>query len=260
MNRKIFKLGFALFTIVFIVVNISAQKFDGQYLKTSFDKISSEKEIDVVISTIKSDLVDYYPQEITAALKSSYPEIPADKTIRVPPYVNKNRITEGEDFIRVKKIADNLLKYMWLENRVKLIYFNSEVPVTGFSYPYALIVSNAAEQILTDEELESLFAHEIMHLIVQDIYKPAVEGNNFKLRRAVELFCDAGAISILEAKGKNSQNLISALEKMQEVVERVNGDKDGGMEHPTIKQRKQLYNQLTNKFTLALSKAIKKSS
>jgi hypothetical protein len=254
-------INFSRFILIVLLAagftNAAFAQYSPENLKKSLLELESGKEIDVAVQMVKLDLVDYFPAEITASLKASYPALPEDRTIRVLPYVRENLITSGEDFNRAKAVADKLLRFMSLQNRVRFIFFNSEVPVTAFTYPFALTVSNTAAELLTDDELEAVMAHEIMHLIAYPIFKEAVESNNLKQQRIVELFCDGGSMAVMQTKGKDPELLISGLEKMQKRLELVNNDKEDGIKHPTLKQRRQFQKKLTEKFTAALSKAIK---
>ena len=244
-----------ILVVIFLNIAVFAQ-FDEAKISKSLDNLKKSNEIEVAVQMIKMDLTDYYPGEITALIKNSYPALPEDRTIRVLPYIREHQITEGKSYERVKQVADKLLRFMSLQERVRLIYFDSEVPVTAFSYPFALIVSNAAAELLSDEELEAVMAHEICHLIIYGNFKAAVDSNDFKQLRTIELFCDAGAIAIIEAKGKDPEKLISGLEKMQEMLVRVNNDTEDGLKHPTLKQRRKFFKELTQKFTVATSRAI----
>lgn len=234
-----------------------AQQYSQDNLKSSLLDLNRSSEVDVAASMIKMQLPDYYPAEITAALKGSYPAVPEDRTIRVLPYVRENMITSGKDFDRAKAVADRLLKFLALQNRVRFIYFNSEVPVAAFSYPFALQISNAAAALLTDDELEAVIAHELMHLITHHNFKEAVESKNLKQQRAIELFCDGGAMAVLETMGKDPNNLIVGLDKMQEMITRLSNESESGIHHPTIKTRKQFLKKLTEKFAVAMNRAIK---
>lgn len=236
--------------------NVFSQ-YNADKFRSVLTRVDQISEQEAVLLLIKQDVPDYYPAEITSVFKKSYPAIPEDKTIRVLPFVRENMIEDGEDYQRVKKIALNLLKYMDLQNRIRLIYFNSDVPVTGFTYPFALIISNAAAGVLSDDELESVLAHEIAHLIVYANFKEAVDNNNLKQLRTIELFCDAAAIAIIKTKGKDPGNLITGLDKMQKLLERVNNDPDGGTFHPTMKQRRKFFGILNQKFDSAMSRAAK---
>lgn len=255
MNNLV-KISLAILLSAVLNITVFAQ-FDGQSISRSLETLKNNNEVEVAVQVMKSNLTDYYPSEITASIKSAYPAVPEDKTIRVLPYVREHQITEGKEFERVKTVAGKLLKFMNLQDRVRVIYFDSEVPVTAFTYPFALCVSSAAANLLTDEELDAEMSHEIMHLIFYPNFKAAIENNNLKELRAIELLCDGGAISILEARGRNSENLISGLEKMQSLLQKVNNDADDGLKHPTLKQRRSFYKQLTQRFNLATNRAAK---
>lgn len=245
-----------------ILIALLALTVAGQYTYKSISdqltKLDQTDEAEVALSIIKNDLPDYFPSEVTAALKKSYPAVPSDKTIRVIPFVRENMIESGEDFDRVKKISDNLLRFMDLRQRIRFIYFKSDIPVTGFTYPFALFISDSAAKILTDDEIEGAIAHEIIHLIVYENFKEAVESNDFKRQRTIELFCDGAAISIIQAKGKNPINVLTGLKKMEKLLQKVDKNAVQGVHHPTIKYREKFYNRLIEKITLAKAQALKK--
>lgn len=246
-----------LISIFFFFNQTAAAQFESVKFNEALNSLPDSKESDVALKMIVSNLTNYYPAEITATIRMSYPQLPEDKTIKVMPFVREHMIATGKDYDRVKLIAGKLLKFMNLQDRIRVIYFESEVPVTAFTYPFALCVSSAAATLLNDEELEAVLSHEIMHLIVYPNFKSAIENNNLKELRAIELFCDGGAISILEARGRNSENLISGLEKMQSLLEKVNNDAEDGLKHPTLKQRRSFHKQLTQRFNLAMNRAAK---
>lgn len=243
---------------ILLSTGIVFAQYSKKEITNSLKSLNENSEIDTVIKLIKGNSPDYYPSEITAALIFSLPPEPSqNKIIKVLPYVREHLITKGNDLDRVTAIADKLLKFMWLKDRISVVYFDSEVPVLGFNNPNAIIISNAAESLLTDKELEAIIAHEICHLIVYENFKQAVEKKNLPQMRTLELFCDAAATAIIEGKGGDSNNLISGLEKMQALIEKVTGDTDGGLDHPLLRQRKQLVKTLKANFNSALSKAIK---
>lgn len=249
---------FSKFVLLMVLGMMGGINTVAQYNQQTLDKYLTSGQSDEVSNSllmIKSELTNFYPSEITALVKNSYPQLPEDKTIRVLPYVREHMISEGKSYDRVKRVAGNLLKFMSLQERVRVIYFDSEIPVTAFTYPFALVVSSAAEQVLSDDELEALCAHEIMHLVAYQNFKLAVEKKDYKQMRMIELFCDAGAISILDAKGKDPSTLNSGLEKMQSLLARVDNAGDTGLEHPTMKQRRRFYKELIGKIYLATNRA-----
>jgi hypothetical protein len=242
---------------ILLSTNVLFAQYSKKEIENSLKSLNENSEIEVVVKLIKGSIPDYYPSEIAASLILSLPAPSENKTIKVLPYVRDHIITKGKDLDRIAAIADKLLKFMWLKDRVSIVYFNSEVPVLGFNNPNAIIVSNAAESLLTDKEIEAIMAHEICHLIIYENFKQAVEKKNLQQLRTLELFCDAAAVSIIEAKGGDSSRLISGLEKMQSLIEKVTGDTDGGLTHPLLRQRKKLVETLKANFNSALSRAMK---
>lgn len=194
-----------------------------------------------------------YAGEITANLKRSYPAESADK-IRLLPEMRSNLVTKGDDLDRLNSALMPLLKFCWLERKVALILFRSEVPVVALSYPNALIVSTRALSLLNNDELEAVAAHEICHLIGHEYFRNAADRNDRRALRLIELFCDAGAASIISAKGKDPARLISGYYKMQAVLELELGEDGRKGTHPTIEARKRLNSELSRRFNVLASK------
>ncbi len=218
-----------------IETEVAAKNFSTVEIENALLNLERNSESGVVeeLFTNSSDV-------ITAALRRSYPAAQPNAPIRVYPYMRENLKLGGKDYDRVKAVSDDLLKFMNLEGRIKLIYFKGEIPITAFINPNVIAVSTRAAELLNDAELQAVIAHEICHLIIFDNFKQAVDTKNFKQLRALELFCDAGAAHIVIAKGGNASSLITGLEKMLDELVRSGTGTDDGTEHPTMRQRKKL--------------------
>jgi hypothetical protein len=219
----------------FVERETAAKNFLPAAVEAGLLKLDERSESGIVeeLFTNSSDV-------ITAALRSSYPAAQPNAPIRVFPYMRENLKLQGKDYDRVKTISADLLKFMNLESRIKLIYFTSEIPITAFINPNVIAVSTRAAELMNDAELQAVMAHEVCHLIIFESFKRAADSKNFKQLRALELFCDAGAAHIITAKGGNANDLIKGLEKMLGDLIATGNGTDDGIEHPTMRQRKKL--------------------
>jgi hypothetical protein len=231
----------------FSYANLLGQAIDKQQK----DKIDEGK---AALELIAAGNETIYAGEVTANLKRSYQSIEAANIIRLLPEMRSNLITRGEDFDRLNAALMPLLKFCWLEKRVALILFKSEVPVIVLSYPNALIVSTRAMSLLNNAELEAVAAHEICHLIGHNYFREASDKNDKRALRLIELFCDAGAAAIISAKGKDPSKLISGYYKMEAVLELEFGEDGRKGKHPTIETRKRLNDELCRRFNPVAAK------
>jgi hypothetical protein len=191
---------------------------------------------------------------VVLELKRNWPAYPAGSPIMVPADVRPRLMLEGKENDRLQSVVKPLLAYAGLVNRVRLLVFRSEVPITMFVHPNALLVSTRALVLLDDKELEAECAHEVVHLIPQQLYRAAVDAGDYRTQRLVELFCDAGAAALIFGRGGDPRKLISGHDKMASVLE-VEFQDHQGKKHPALKQRKQLNEALLKEFTSATTAA-----
>src|SRR5205807_2685364 len=135
------------------------------------------------------------------------------------------------------------------------LLFRSEMPVTLFVNPSALIISTRAMELLDDEEIEALSAHELVHPIAQPVFRKAVDERDQRVMRLVELFCDAGGAALISSKGGNPRKLYSGLSKLNQVMELEFQEYQRGTDHPTLKARKQLNDALVGAFGQTVKEA-----
>ena len=247
----------SMFCILLILAHSANGQYDSENQKHFLDNASSDSVSDV-INFLKGDVPDFYPTEILASIRENYPEKSSDETIYVLPYMRNNLISSGDDYKRVHLISSKLIKFMRLDGRLSLVYYKSEIPITGFIYPNTLFISSSAESILSDSEIEALLAHELCHLIIHEEFKKHAENRDYKEMRLLELFADAVAITIIEGKkgSGSSESLIKGLKKMQARVTFVTGEIEDGLKHPTLKTREKLLGKLQQNFSKALAKAL----
>jgi hypothetical protein len=193
--------------------------------------------------------------DVFSALKRDWPEYQQGTPIRVPSEVREGLVTEGKEFDHFVSVVRPLLASCGLERRVRPLLFKSEVPVTMFVFPNALVFSTRAVALLDDAEIDALASHEVVHIVGQPVLVKAVDDHDDAALRLVELFCDAGGAAIIQARGGDPRKLVSGLNKINSVLEIEFQDYQRGTKHPPIKVRKQLNDALVQEFAPAANTA-----
>ncbi|HSB61320.1 MAG TPA: hypothetical protein VLI67_06350 [Vicinamibacteria bacterium] len=107
-----------------------------------------------------------------------------------------------------------------------------------------LLVSEPALDLLDEEELQALFAHEVGHEYFWGEYLRARQEKDRRRRQTLELLCDGLAILTLRGAGMGPRPLTSALEK----VLRYNRDRFGAAlnegDYPAIGERRRFARRL----------------
>ncbi len=212
--------------------------------------ISQEDEVAEIVKVIGAGGERIYAGEVAARLRQNFPQIDEQARIRLPAEVRSTLVPNGEEYERLVRVTRPLLQFCWLEGKVVPVLFRSEAPIVMTSWPNALIFSTRAMSLLTDEEIVAVSAHEVCHLIVRSITKRAVDNHDNRTLRLVELFCDAGATAILTGWGRDARPLISGLTKQQNILENEFQELLPRSD-PTMKNRKLLFDTLSNAFKLS---------
>jgi len=93
--------------------------------------------------------------------------------------------------------------------------------------------------LLTDDEVAALVAHEIGHLYFAEALGKARKGKNDRLARVIELKCDLVALITLSALKIKSSTLISAVKKLTEERSRLQiGSFEAGS--PSVESREEI--------------------
>lgn len=252
---------------VFVLL-LAAQSFFGQITAAdiSYERLlaASAKqrqeshgfdEVQEAIKVIGAGGENIYASEVTAHLRKNFPAVDPKAAIRIPSEMRDALIFKGSDYERLVKNATPVLAVGWLDKKVVPLLYKSERPVIALAYPNAIIFSTRAIALLTDVEIQGQTAHELCHLIAHDLFKRAVDSRDNRTLRLLELFCDAGAASILETKGKDPQAVITGLYKQQDVLQHEFGQLEfKNQDHPIMADRERLNKELVRQFRLVATR------
>jgi hypothetical protein len=194
-------------------------------------------EVDEALTIFSAGSSTISASETAKRIKHNLPPIALKATVRVPEEVLSILVHEGDDYRELRQTLQPLIRFFDLEGRVLPVLFRSERPVIGSSPPNGLMISTRAQALLSRQELLAVAAHELVHLIVVDAFRAAVEAKDYRTLRVIELFCDAGAAAIMVAMGGNPQSAINGLLKMQQVLELEFDVRDTKGKHPTMNTR-----------------------
>jgi hypothetical protein len=205
-------------------------------------------EVDEALEIVSAGSSTFSASEAATHIKQNLPLIALKATVRVPEEILSSLIREGDDYRELRATLQPLLRFFDLEGRVLPVLFRSEQPVVGSSAPNGLIISTRAQALLNREELQGVVAHELVHLIVVDVFRAAVDAKDYRTLRTIELFCDAGAAAIMKALGHDPRSVITGLLKIQQVLEIEFDSRDEAGKHPTMSTRIRLSREVIGRF------------
>ena len=258
-NRTTQTLALAL-TLILLITPFGAAQVTtkelsySDILSDSINRQRSNSKLDEVQETLEVLRAgSETPKELTAALKRNYPLIPEGASIKVLPEMRQNLILKGPEYTRLVSALSSLLKLCQLENKLIPILYRSERPIVALSYPNAIIFSTRTLALLNDNEIEGIAAHELNHLVARELFIKAIDTKDDQALRIIELFCDAAGASLLQALNKTPRALITALYKIQQVLQLEFNDGEG-KDHPRMGLRDRLNKTLIKEFSLIASR------
>lgn len=115
---------------------------------------------------------------------------------------------------RLRKLSDRVFLLHAVQKQCAVVLLESRLP-TVFTWKLTFVSLTSKDlEILSDEEITALVAHEVGHLYVaDDLAKARVSGDE-RLARINELKCDLIALETLRRLGISEANLPSAIEKL----------------------------------------------
>lgn len=111
----------------------------------------------------------------------------------------------------------------------------------------AILVSRPALDLLEEDELEAVVAHEVAHEYVWAEYERASAQANERRLRELELVCDAIAVVTQRAAGIDPSALARAIERISRYNRSRLGQADNERRYPTVDERRRLIQLLTKR-------------
>lgn len=140
---------------------------------------------------------------------------------------------------RLLRVSEPVFRLHAVERQCAVVLLKSRLP-TVFTWKLAFVSLTTRDlEILTDEELTALVAHEIGHLYFTDELSEARIAKDDRLARATELKCDLLAMETLRRFSTGAANLITAIEKLTAARHTMNLPA-AGKDSPSIADRRQL--------------------
>lgn len=136
----------------------------------------------------------------------------------LPEDVRRSRVTEGDLWQRVERVAKPVLQLHNREDRVELFLYRREIPIAMVWRGCALAISDSLASSLSDEELAGIVAHELAHAYFMDETIAAKRSGDKQGMRVVELKCDAVAMLTLKLMGSDPAKYASGLQRLTAVM------------------------------------------
>jgi hypothetical protein len=153
----------------------------------------------------------------------------------VKPYL----LDKGAYVTRLARIAGPVILFH-KSGKSRTVVFDHKLP-TVFTWKETFITfSTSAMDVLTDDEIAALIAHEIGHLYFAGALAQAREQKNDRAARVIELKCDLIALVTLSKLNIKPSNLISAVKKLIQARSKLpaNAFEPGS---PSLESREEVY-------------------
>lgn len=145
---------------------------------------------------------------------------------------------KGKEVERLERIAKPILLFHKAA-KSQIVVFNHQLP-TVFTWKETFVTfSTGAMDILSDDEIAALIAHEMGHLYFAEALGKARNEKNDRLTRIIELKCDLVALTTLTKLKIKPSKLISAVKKLIEGREKLGvGSFEAGS--PSVESREEI--------------------
>jgi len=213
---------------------------------TALPALTKASEVDLALAVIGSGSAAEMSSRIfTTPVTVLGAEHRTRAVAALPEQIRTNRVTEGSLLRRVEAITRSILQ---LHNRgqdVELFLYRGDAPRGMLVNGCLLVLSDSLVRPLHDMELAGIIAHEMGHRYFMDEMRAALEADDERVIKAIELQCDAVAILTLKLIGYDPAIHISGLRKVETAIKA-----QGylillhGRSHPTTAERAQFARRL----------------
>jgi hypothetical protein len=180
-------------------------------------------------TTIAFDLDRLRPAAVPAEFRARViASLPPDGRVKKLNQTQRAKLASLEPILRLQK-RQGVYEFP--------VYENPQATV-GLHLGAAVLISEAALNLLDPEELQALVAHEIGHEYVWAQHQAAEKQKDSRRLKELELFCDGIAILTLRRAGVDPNYLVTALEKVVLFNRTRVGQSDNDSTYPTMDERK----------------------
>jgi len=182
--------------------------------------------------TFEAELKKYRPAadraRLADSLTSFYASLPENSEVKTFNRSEQRKLSVLDSFLSVhERNSVYQLKVLRMPQAAVALYERT-----------ILWISQSALNLLHEEELQAVAAHEMGHEYVWEETQQAKATSDFDRQRQIELFCDAIAILTLRRAGINPSRVIDGIEKMNHFNKERFGTPLNADSYPTAGDRK----------------------
>lgn len=174
----------------------------------SGSEVEDAKEAEAAFRDFQREPLAVNPNNLTG---TQIEELRRDFLPAIKPYL----IEKGAYPERLARIAEPIFR-LHNTGKSKTVVFKNRVPIILTWKETFVTLSTRAMDLLTDDEIAALVAHETGHLYFAAALGRARTEKNDRQARIIELQCDLAAFTGLAKLGIAPENLIRAVEKLIE--------------------------------------------
>jgi hypothetical protein len=161
-----------------------------------------------------------FNREFETQLANRYPELPKGQRERYTAELLANQnfkaiTTTGDKVAKLKTTLMPILKLFKRENYTEIAVFESSRPFVATYNEFTIVFSTGELDILTDEQLRGVAAHELAHDIFMKDFEAAIKAKDFAAMQQIELKCDFVAAQISRTNGENPLAVVEAVKAMR---------------------------------------------
>lgn len=117
---------------------------------------------------------------------------------------------------RIRAEISDVLKVYERENYTEIVYYESPEPAIFLYAEFIIVVTSAARNVLTNEELQAAAAHELAHECFAAEMIGAQAANDYELQQKIEYKCDLVGYLALEKIGNNGNSVYRAAYRIEQ--------------------------------------------
>jgi hypothetical protein len=155
----------------------------------------------------------------------------------LPASLRSQRITRGKVLRRVEAIFKHVLRLHGRSGKLELFLYRNDLPSAMLWRGCVVAVSDSLAELLYDDELAGVLAHELGHSYFEDEMAEGRRTQNAFAMRVIELKCDGVAILSLKLLGRDLAGYAAGLRRLQLIAKRKGLSDVVFQSHPALVKR-----------------------